>query len=239
MRGTLTILGLLVAGALSLNSLPNVWAGWAPDGCRQARCYCEPIREGFVAQFAGTYSNLGFGLVGVLIMRVARRPHERVYGGAVLAVGAGSFFYHTSLTRVGEWFDLVGMYVLTGLLLLFNLERLRPMPGWAFALALSLIAAAGGVQMVVARELQQVFFALLAVSALVLEILVQRRRPLRRDRRYLAGALACFGLGALMWIGDGSVLPCWPSLPFSWHAAWHLLAASSTGLMYLYYRSEA
>jgi predicted membrane channel-forming protein YqfA (hemolysin III family) len=247
LRVSLALFALVTLAALGLNALPvsdQLWAAWQPDGCRAMNCYCEPFRASLILQPLGAYSNLGFVFVGALILGAAhrtqdgRRAHFSAYGVSAIAIGAGSFFYHASLTRVGEWFDLVGLYALTGLLVLFNLARLRPLSGAAFALALLAITTLGGVQMIVARELQQVVFVILAAGALILETRVQIVKRPRAQKRYLYTALACFGAGAFVWILDGSALPCWPDAPLTWHAVWHLLAAASVGLIYLYYRSE-
>jgi hypothetical protein len=95
----------------------------------------------------------------------------------------------------------------------------------------------GGVQMIVARELQQGVFGGLLAGALVIEVAVQALRRRRSQKRYLFAAVACFVLGAVMWTLDRA-LPCRPDSLWQWHGAWHVLTAASAGLMYSYYRSE-
>ncbi len=246
----------LAAIALSWVPVARPWANWKPDYCRAVKCYCEPFRAGLVAQPISAYSNLGFVLVGLMILGATsafapqppadpapnlmrgHRAYPLVFGAAVLAIGFGSLFYHASLTAVGEWFDLMGTYLFTGFLMLYNLARLRPLRGATFAAAYLAINGALGVQMVVAPRLQQLCFGGLAGSALVFEIAVHFFRRPRVARRYLVAALACFVIGGIIWVLDGKVLLCAPESWRRWHAVWHVLAAASAGLMVLYYLSE-
>jgi hypothetical protein len=258
LRLPFTIFGLIAIATIALNWLPNIWNDWQPDYCRAVNCYCEPFREGFVLQTTAAYSNLGFALVGLLILS---HSHERSggssdgfsrpnpirahsaypasFGLTALLIGAGSFFYHASLTRAGEWFDLMGMYLFTSLLMLYNLARLRPLTSATFAAIYLGLNTLFGIQMILARELQQIVFGLLVGGALGLEAVIQwSRRPAIRHR-YFVAALGCFAVGAVIWLLDSrGALPCWPESLFQWHALWHLLTAASAGLLYLYYRSE-
>lgn len=227
--------------ALGLQALPGPWAGWARDGCEIANCYCERLSTGWVTQTVSTYSNLGFVLVGLLVWAAPRtRPtavHAPTYGLGLIAIGLGSGFYHASLTRLGEWFDLVGIYVLVGLMVVSNLARLRALTAAQFAAVYAGLVTAGGVQMIVASELQQVMFGGLVVAALALEAAAGRRPG--GDRRWLAAGLAVFAAGVAVWVLDGRLLPCAPDAWFQWHALWHVLAAGAAGLLFCYYRSFA
>jgi len=249
LRLPLAVFAFITAATIALSWLPNVWHDWSPDYCRNVNCYCEPLRNRFVLQAINAYSNLGFVLVSLLILgqaipqqplpREAYQTHFRIYGLAALLIGAGSFFYHASLTRVGEWFDLMGLYLFTSFLLLYNLARLRPLNGVTFAAIYIGLSSLFGIQMIVARELQQIVFGLLAAGALGLEVVIHWRRRRRIRHRYFAAAIGCFIVGAVIWILDGrGALPCWPESLFQWHALWHVLTAASAGLLYLYYRSE-
>ncbi len=228
------IFAAIILATLALTALPSPWGGWARDGCETFNCYCEPYNAGFIAQYISTYSNLAFVLAGLLVLFVPPATrYARVYGGAAIAIGFGSFFYHASLTRVGEWFDLVGVYALSSLLLLYNLARLRPISSRAFALAFLGIVAAGGVQMIAARDWQQLVFGGLIAGALVLEAANWTRGRPKAQARFLAAGMGCFAVGAALWF-----VPCLPGLPLPAHALWHSLAATASGLMFAYYRSE-
>jgi len=230
----------LALAALALQFLPAPWAGWARDGCEVANCYCETLRpESFVIQPIATYSNLAFVLVGLLILFSPPTgfPHRVTYGAALIAIGFGSGFYHASLTRAGEWFDLVGIYVLVGLMVMGNLARLRPLSTMQFLGVYLAIIIFGGVQMAVAPQFQQVMFGGLIVAALALEFLAWRKPS--GPRRFLLAGLGVFALGVAVWVLDGRLLPCQPDGFFQWHAVWHTLAAVAAGLLFLYYRAAS
>jgi predicted membrane channel-forming protein YqfA (hemolysin III family) len=231
---------LITLASLTLQFLPSPWAGWVRDGCEIANCYCEtPRPESFVIQPIATYSNLGFVLVGLLIIFSSPTAflHRLTYGSGLIAIGFGSGFYHVSLTRVGEWFDLVGIYVLVGLMVMSNLTRLKPLSPSQFLAGYVTLVVFGGVQMAVAPQFQQVMFGALIVAALVLEALAWRRPS--GPRRFLLAGLGVFAVGVAVWVLDGRLLPCQPDGFFQWHAVWHTLAALAAGLLFLYYRGSS
>lgn len=165
------------------------------------------------------------------------RAHP-VYAGlfavTALGTGLGSFFYHASLTRLGEWFDLVGLYLFTSGVLVYALARLtrRAAPGrWAAVYAG--VNVLGAAQMLWARDWQQIVFGALAAGALAAEALVLIWRRPRIQKRYLAAALLSLAAGAALW-----VTPCAAQLPFPPHAGWHVLAAAAQAGLFAYYRSE-
>lgn len=245
---------LIATATAALSRLPNIWDDWQPDYCRAINCYCEPFRDSFVLQTASAYSNLAFMLVGLLILSHSQvrsdgfsrlslirsqRAYSLLFGLAAILIGAGSFFYHASLTRVGEWFDLMGLYLFASFLVLYNLARLRRISGTVFAAIYLGFNAIFGVQMIVARGLQQIVFGFLVAGALGLEAVIHWQRRPHLQHHYFIAAIACFIIGAAIWILDSrGVLSCDPSSPVQWHALWHLLSAASAGSLYLYYSSE-
>jgi Ceramidase len=230
---------------------PKAWSEWPSDYCLRTNCYCEPLRlDRLVAQPIATYSNFGFMAVGLLILwatfkrppaptsAVAAKPYGTLFGLVLIGTGVFSFFYHASLTKIGDYLDLMGVYLLLSLLLLFNFNRLSPMKPLAFALTYGALNLGLAVGLWLAYDLQQVYFVVLIVGLLTLEALAWRKPP-SLDRRWVGGALALFAAGAAVWVLDGNGgLPCFPSAPISWHAVWHVCAAGAAGLMYLYYRSS-
>ena len=245
----LIALASLAAGALDLS-----WAGWRPATCMPDTCFCEALWPGAVAQPVNAYSNLAFVWVGLMILGDAagaqtaaassnpmrsQPAYPAVFGAAVVAIGLGSLFYHASMSFAGQWFDVMGMYLLATFLVLYNLARLRPMSGGAFAWAYIAANALLGVLLVLAPEARRQVFAALVVGAVILEAVVFILRRPRIRAVYFAAALACFALAYGIWILDNARILCTPESLLQGHAAWHLLSAAAAGLVYLYYRSEA
>jgi hypothetical protein len=237
--GAVLVLGLLY---VSQAPTPSTWASWPADFCRAHNCYCEPIQlDRWVAQPLATYSNLGFMAVGLWVLgaTVKRRsvPAGWLYGGVLITTGLFSFFYHASLTRVGDFLDLMGMYLFTSFLMLFNINRVRPMTAIQFGLGYAVINVALAVGLWLAYSFQQIYFVILIGGLLVAEVAAWRTDA-GGDRRWLAAALGVFVLGAVVWVLDSNGgLPCNPTALYSWHAVWHLSAAGAAGLMYGYYQT--
>ncbi|MBP8242014.1 MAG: ceramidase domain-containing protein, partial [Thermoflexales bacterium] len=124
----------IIAGMFTLDL-----AGWRPAFCEGGACFCEAPRAAGWAQPSNTYSNLGYVLAGLLalgwsssqpllpgganLMR-RQRAYALVFGSAIVAIGLGSLFFHGTLTFAGQFTDLLGMYLLSNLLLVYNLARL-------------------------------------------------------------------------------------------------------------------
>jgi hypothetical protein len=160
------------------------------------------------------------------------------YSFSLMAAGGGSLFYHASLTRAGEWFDLVGSYLFLSLVMLYSLSYLLSVISahfWAIYVCANILL---GFQMAFLRELQQICFATIIGIAILAEtwnVYIKRRTG---KVIFLFLSLLFFLMGALMWAGQGKLLPCQPGALLPWHAIWHLLASLAAGSLYLYYQSR-
>jgi dihydroceramidase len=256
-RFALATFGVAAIAAVAFAYLPFNWQGLERTACWPDACFCEAGRQGPVAQPSNTYSNLAFVIVGLLILatdtlRPARtgargsptnllashRAYALTYGTAVAAIGLGSFFFHASLTLVGRWFDLMGMYLQAGFMVLYGLARLRRIPGPVFALAYGALNAALGWALVSAPQFRREIFGGLILLTIAVEIIVLLRRRPRVRLAYFAAALVSFALAYLIWNLDNSGLWCNPGSWMQGHALWHILSAAAAGLIFLYYRSE-
>jgi hypothetical protein len=243
---------VLTFAVLDTMPAPNAWADWPADYCHGVNCYCEPIRDRLVAQPIATYSNVGFIVAGLFIIvtglraqtstanpMTAHKGYTVLFGISMICTGLFSFFYHASLTKVGDLFDLMGMFLFTGFLALYGLTRLRPMSGFTFVAAYITLNLALGIGLIVAYGLQQVYFLILIGVAVVSEFLHLRRHQPNIKARFMGLTLLVFALGGGVWVLDGGgLLPCNPTAPFTWHGVWHLSAALAGALMFLYYWSE-
>jgi hypothetical protein len=268
----LAIFVLITVVLVPLSWLPAPWAAghpaaWRPATCLPDACFCEAIGTGFIRQPIDTWSNLAFVLVGLLILEDVLRPssarsnllaQRRVYGiiyaVAALLVGFGSWFYHASLTFVGQWFDVMGMYLLGTFMVLYTIARLRPLSGRVFTLSYVLFNIVLGVSLIVVPELRRYLFGILLIVTIVLEVILRRRRnrvsstrqeslttrrnAVSADLRYFGAALLIYILAQIIWTLDLNHIVCDPYGILQGHAVWHLLTALSAGLLYLYYRSE-
>jgi hypothetical protein len=130
---SLSSFGLIALAALAFAFSGYSWAGWGRATCFP-NCFCEAPFPSPIVQRNNTYSNLGYILIGLLILGHQpageanplrpQRGYRTLYGAAVVAIDGGSLFYHASLTRAGQWFDWFGMYRFISFLLMYNLRHL-------------------------------------------------------------------------------------------------------------------
>jgi len=252
----LALIGTAVTAAVLhlLTLVPVDWPSWVPATCMPAHCFCEHVRDGWVRQPANAWSNLGFVFVGLL---VAQRPAPPPAGAprhfvairddtsyrlafAVMAasVGLGSWLYHSSLTFVGQWFDVMAMYLLPTFVALYNLVRAGRLRIGGFLGAFVAINALLGWLLVVAPPARRYLFGVTIVALVVSELWARRRLPARPDIRWLQASAALLALAFLIWTADLRGWICAPHSLVQGHSAWHLLCAASTWALYRYYVSE-
>jgi hypothetical protein len=247
-----SIVLVAISATAPLGSINSAWASWRPATCMPDACFCEAIRSGIVAQPANTWSNLGFVLVGLLIIvqaqagsssgerssLIARHTtYAAVYGTACVVTGLGSFFYHASLTFVGQFFDVMGMYLFATFVLLYAVTRVSRLSERAFVAGYIGLNAILAYVLLAAPNLRRWVFAALLTTGLAFESRA-RRTSASIDRRFLQAALVALAAAFLIWILDLTKVLCAPQSWLQGHAVWHLLCAAATGLGYLYYRSE-
>jgi len=81
-------------------------------------------------------------------------------------------------------------------------------------------------------------FGILLVVTIALEGMLRYRRATQIRTSYFIAALLIYVLAQIIWTLDLNHIVCDPSGLLQGHAVWHVLTASSAGLLYLYYRSE-
>ena len=251
-------------------SLPIDWSTWRPATCWPDACFCEAISAGSIRQPIDTWSNLAFVIVGMIVAadRVWRRPDRLIFAWACIAIGLGSMFYHASLSFVGQWFDVMSMYLLGTFMVLYAAQRLSgngsfrgatlwrrgisnsnqpsasSAPRFFAAAQLSMthlyvaINVALGVLLIVWPEARRYLFGALIGVALVLETILQRRHQTTTKPQWLIAALTVYVIAQVIWTLDLNRIVCDPNSLLQGHAVWHVLTAISAGLVYVYYRSE-
>lgn len=184
----------------ALTSLPaGVWDGARPATCLDTSCFCEALRGGPVRQPVNTLTSLAFTVVGGWVLGgafgagVRHRRDALLLGAGLLLTGEGSAFYHAGLTFTGQLFDVLGMNLVAGFMVLKAVERLRPTLSHAVA---GYAAYAVGVAVVLwlLPGTRRGLFAVTLLLAVALEHLAAHRDGgWRRLRPLWAGARAVRG----------------------------------------------
>jgi Ceramidase len=243
----LTLLSM-VAIWLLLTALGPDWAAYAPATCTATRCFCELPRIGsLVLQPANSWSSYGYAFAGFLMIVLSqgqtwksrfRSEAATAFGLTAIFVGLGSVLLHATLTLWGQFFDVMGMYLTGGFMLISALARWRGLPPrLAIALYLVLVSALVLVLYQI-PDVRRWLFAVVLLAAIVIELGFARPRRARVRVGYYFAGIATKAVAFTIWNLDQHGTLCAPESLLQGHAAWHLLGATSLWLTFLYYRSE-
>ena len=259
---SISVFVLITSLAVAMSFFNISWSELRHATCWPRNCFCEAPRAETIIQPVNTYSNLGFVLVGLLIVGTAenwwlgighylvqksppgrnlirrRRAYPIIYGIATVVIGVGSLFYHASLSFVGEWFDLVGMYMLVSFSVLYSLARLYDWSNSKFVFFYVSINILLGLQQYFFPTYSQVIFGTGIALALVMETLYRIQHYPLMAKSYFFASFGAFMLAWGIWLLDVHGILCDPRSWMQGHAVWHLLCATAAGLLYMYYRSE-
>ena len=232
--------------------------GWPGTFAAAGGGFCEAFREGPIKQPANTWSNLGFVVAGLWVVRRAgidRKSTVRssnlvgrsvslstLYAALVVFLGPGSMAMHGSGTAWGATTDVLSMLLYIAFPVVYALARL--VGGGARTCVWLYVALAGwlGVSLL-AGTLPfsgSTLYTWLVPAFAGLEVcLYLRNSPVTREVRWLGLAGGVFLVALVIWrfSHTGGVF-CFPESVVQGHAVWHLLCAVSTAAIYIYYQSE-
>lgn len=243
----LTALSTL-AITLVLALLGPHWSAYTPASCTATRCFCEAPRFGsLILQPANSWSSFGYVFAGFLMIVLAKArgwgsamtPATAIaFGITAITVGLGSVLLHATLTLWGQFFDVLGMYLVGSFLLVSALARWRRISDRRAIMLYLLLCAALIAMLIAVPEVRRWLFALVLILAIAVELGFARpRRPGVRLRFYLLG-IVVNAVAFILWNLDQHGYACMPSSLIQGHAAWHLLGAVAMWLTFGYYRSE-
>lgn len=198
---------------------------------RNAYIFCEKQLCGIVVEPANTWSNIGYLIVAILILR-SRHTGTRARGRffwSTLILFIGSTLFHLSGTWWGKFLDVGAMFCLSMSILTTSLER-----RYKIEKRNGIIIFVGGIILsllylyFVKRGLY-LFAAQLAVSTLL------ERKNVRRVWK----SLFFFGIAFTFWILDVKRFWCDPDNHFiSGHAVWHLCASVAIWMFFKSYETK-
>jgi hypothetical protein len=238
----------MVAIWLLLSALGPDWPAYVPATCTATRCFCELPRAGsLILQPANSWSSYGYAFAGFLMIMLAASRHwcsafhpgaAAWFGLTAIFVGLGSVLLHATLTLWGQFFDVMGMYLTSGFMLVAATARWRGLSTRQAVLLYILIV--GGLLIVLygVPEARRSLFAFVLIAAIAIELTLARPRRFAAYLPYFLSGIATKAVAFLVWNLDQHDIVCQPSSLLQGHAIWHLLGAASLWLTFLYYRSE-
>lgn len=212
-----------------------------------SHCFCEAVGVGVIRQPANTISSFAFVAVALIVLmpsRVAttgeRAQHRarhlaRRFAISVAVVGAGSAFFHASLTFWGQTADVLGMYLVATFLLLASIVRRVPLSAraqreWYLGGNLALVA-----MLVWQPALRRYAFAALIVAVLWSEFRNHTRGIRVMSTAPLITAVSLLAFGFAIWTLDLTHRLCNPTSVWQGHALWHVCGAASAWFAYRYF----
>lgn len=213
-------------------------------------CWCEAVRWGsIIRQPANVWSNLSMLAVAAIVLWLSRKKsaqnlltakpsYSRLYALGLTLTGLGSMFFHASLTHIGQWVDLIGMYFLATVLYLYNYSRLKPLSTQSLLTLYFSLVAFFTALMYFLPQINDILFGVLILAFVIFVILTQRRLKTKVRHLYIILGVVAYYSGSTFWILDKELKLCKPDSLLQGHAAWHLLSALATLFVYLYFRSE-
>ena len=159
-------------------------------------------------------------------------------GLASIIIGVGSAFYHASLTFIGQFFDVFGMFLLAAFMLVYAWERIYKLqPRITLALYLLLNAGLTWLQIAI-PDTRRYVFALVLMVALLFEYYFRMKAKPQIEVRWLRIGVGLLAGAYIIWISDNTRIVCFENSILQGHAIWHLLGAVSVIFLHQYYVSE-
>lgn len=213
--------------------------------CVTGDCFCEHT-DGFPQQVVNSISSFSFVFFGAWVLLARRNPAQEtrefalapLLGITMLFLGVSSFFYHATLSFLGQFLDIFSMYAF-GLLLffgaLYRAGHLRARYAVAGFVATSL---ALGLLQYAYPDSRRILFAALLVPGIILELSPFITGHSVRSRRVWA---VWAGLGLMLlaygiWLLDQTPAFCQPGSLIQGHAIWHVLTAVAAFMVFIHSR---
>lgn len=202
--------------------------------------FCERRLCHWVVEPANTWSNIGYLIVGFLVLysnRGTKRAELSLIGVVSILVGVGSALFHGTGTRIGEILDVSAMYLISGLFLTFYMKRYFEFRGAKLLGFYVAITSASIFVLVTTGSNGILLFATHLAACVVLELLTAKKpRPKATDYRYLRYLVGAFAVSFVAWFLDIRHIACDPDNHIlGGHAVWHLTNATC---LWSYYKFQ-
>jgi len=199
--------------------------------CMPDSCFCEAVRATGIRQPSNSASSLAFVLVAVLvIVRGSNKTIAALFALTLTFVGIGSAYFHATLSFTGQFFDVLGMYLVATLALLMSIRRTRRLGTALLISAYVSMNALLAIILYTAPEWRRWIFGALLAGIIWAELKDRESR-----KPYLIRAIAIMTVAFIIWVIDFSRIACAPTSIVQGHAIWHILGALASWYLYLHY----
>ena len=188
--------------------------------------YCERTGPDFWAEPVNALTNIGFVFAAWFIWRFAVRTQAQdssiaVMTGVIVAIGIGSFLFHTMATSLTRWMDIIPIFVFQLLYIGFYTRRVINLPVAVIGIVLIVFVAAA----VYGRQFPDVINGSLIYAPALLVIIIlgwYHYQGRKVERGLLLGAASIFLLSIFFRSIDNLICP---HFMLGTHFLWHILNA--------------
>lgn len=188
--------------------------------------YCERIDPGFWAEPVNALTNIGFVFAAWFIWRSALREQTHdssiaLITGMIVAIGVGSFLFHTMATAFTRWLDIIPIFVFQLLYIGFYTRRVINLPVAVIGILLLVFLAAS----VYGRQFPEVINGSLIYAPALLVIFIlgwYHYLSQKVERGLLLGAASLFLLSIFFRSIDNMICT---QFVLGTHFLWHILNA--------------
>jgi len=199
--------------------------------CMPDSCFCEAVRADGIRQPSNSASSLAFVLIAIFILvRGSRNRIALLFAFTLTFVGIGSAYYHATLSFTGQFFDVLGMYLVATLALIMSIDKVRRLRASTMIVAYLIVNVLLSVILYRAPEFRRWIFGFLLLGIIAAEL-----KDRAREGRYLIKAIVIMAVAFVIWIVDFARIACAPASFFQGHAIWHILGAVAAWYLYLHY----
>lgn len=229
--------------------------------------FCEFNDLGNVlVQTSNTWSNLGFLIVGLLLVFFGIKDHKLqheedkanlllkypffsiIMGGSILYLFIGSFFYHASVTSIFQMLDQTGMYAIIFSFMAYHIFRVWPtfktkkkgeVSSHKLIFVSFLVLNILFVSLLWDIVDVNIFFPALIIFYIIITVIYNKRSSvLKFSSRLLLFSLYMLLFSFTIWLLDRQDVLCDPNSLVQGHALWHILNSVVLLMIYLHYRAE-
>lgn len=255
----LFLIPLVIAVASLILVHVSLIHGWFGPGEGIGGHYCEAARDGLVKQPANTYSNLAFMFFGLLfswhfykgtyahnsnsLTRTTFMP--LFFCSMIVLMGTASMAMHASESHLGQYFDLLAMYMISSLMFSEATNRIFKLKSVEFFLVffISLAICHGfhfaNFSIPIVGDSGSLVFGFFVVTSMFMELYHKLKNNPSISFRFAVYCSVTFLLAAyIRTIGKDEHPWCDPHSLIQAHAIWHILTAIAVYFLFRYYVSE-
>ncbi len=203
--------------------------------------WCEASTCGWINEPANTWSNLVYLILTIWAYQQLKGKEDKIMMGFVPAfffMGLFSFVYHASYNFFTQWFDFVGMFLMTGFFISLNLIRLGKLKRMNFLKFYIGFNVFFGALVIIFYLTYVPIQSLVAIQALFLIFSEVKLRHATQRKPYkpFIISIILIVMAATFSVLDVTRTMCDPHNHFfQGHALWHLLSAFSLAFAFKFY----